>query len=113
MGRRVDTDILPEAINVLNFVDLVEKDIEGFRDQYDRLSEIAHPNWAGTILLFSKVDESKAIGYFGENIRGGDSARATGAVNLAVSLRMFEVSYNSITDLVPAFVNLCEQPKES
>ena len=109
MGSRVDTDILPEAINVLNFVDLVGKDIEGFRDQYDRLSEFAHPNWAGTLLLFSKVDETKGIADFGENIRGGDSARATGAVNLAVSLQMFEVTYNSITDLMPEFVRLCEQ----
>ena len=109
MGSRVDTDILPETINVLNFVDLVGKDIEGFRHQYDRLSEFAHPNWAGTILLFSKVDESRAVAHFGENIRGGDSARTIGAVNLAVSLQMFEVSYNSITDLTPEFVRLCEQ----
>lgn len=108
MGSKTDTDILPAAINVLNFVDRVEKDIDGFRHQYDRLSEFAHPNWAGTILLFSKVDESKAVANFGENIRGGDSVRITGAVNLSVSLAMFETSYNSITDLMPAFVWLCE-----
>jgi hypothetical protein len=109
MGSRVDTDILPEAINVLNFVDRAENDIEGFRQQYDRLSEFAHPNWAGTILLFSKVDESRGVADFGESIRAADSAKATGAVNLAVSLKMFEASYNSITDLMPEFVSLCER----
>lgn len=109
MGSKTDTDILPTAINVLNFVDLVGKDIDGFRDQYDRLSEFAHPNWAGTTLLFSKRDESQTVANFGENMRGGDSARTTGVVNLAVSLQMFETSYNSITDLMPEFVSLCEQ----
>jgi hypothetical protein len=108
MGSKTDTDILPAPVNVLNFVDLVGKNIEGFRQQYDRLSEFAHPNWAGTTLLFSKRDESQTVANFGENMRGGDSAKATGAVNLAVSLRLFEVSYNSITDLMPAFVKLCE-----
>lgn len=109
MGSKTDADILPAPINVLTFVDLVGRDIEGFRQQYDRLSEFAHPNWAGTTLLFSKRDESQTIANFGENIRGAGSAKATGAVNLAVSLRVFEVSYNSITDLMPAFVWLCEQ----
>ena len=109
MGSKTDTDILPAAVNVLNFVDLVGKDIDGFRHQYDRLSEFAHPNWAGTTLLFSKRDESQTVANFGDDMRCGDSAKATGAVNLAVSLQVFEVSYNEITDLMPAFIELCEQ----
>jgi hypothetical protein len=113
MGSKTEKDILPAAVNVLNFVDTVEKDIGGFRHQYDRLSEFAHPNWAGTTLLFSKRDESQTVANFGENMRGGDSAKATGAVNLVVSLQIFEKSYNEITDLVPAFVKLCEQQTES
>lgn len=108
MGSRTDA-ALPQAISVLTFIAHVEKDLEGFTEQYNRMSEFAHPNWAGTTLLFSKVDESGTIADFGENIRGGDTAKITGAVNLSVSLAMFESSYNSITDLMPAFVVLCEQ----
>jgi hypothetical protein len=108
MGSRTDAT-LPQAISVLTFIAYVEKNLEGFTEQYNRLSEFAHPNWAGTTLLFSKLDESKTIADFGENIRAGDSAKTTGAVNLSVSLAMFETSYNLITDLMPAFVWLCER----
>jgi hypothetical protein len=68
MGSKSDTDILPEAVNVLKCVDSVDKKIPGFRHQYDRLSEFAHPNWAGTALLFSKREEG-GIANFGENMR--------------------------------------------
>ena len=85
MGSKADTDILPSAINVLNFVDRVEKDIPGFRHQYDRLSEFAHPNWAGTAFLFSRIDYSTAIAEFGENIRGTESTRRIGLANLSVA----------------------------
>ena len=83
--------------------------IPGFRHQYDRLSEFAHPNWAGTTFLFSKIDYSTGITDFGENIRGTESTRRIGLANLSVALAMFEVSYNHITDLMPDFVQLCER----
>jgi hypothetical protein len=108
MGSRTDA-ALPQAISVLTFIAHVERDLEGFSEQYNRLSEFAHPNWAGTTLLFSKLDESGTVADFGENIRAGESAKTTGAVNLSVSLAMFEATYNSITDLMPEFVFLCEQ----
>lgn len=108
MGSNADTDILPAAINVLNFVDRLEKDIPGFRHQYDCLSEFAHPNWAGTTFLFSKI-ESGGITNFGENVRGTESTRRIGLANLSVALAMFEVRYNQITDLMPAFISFCEQ----
>jgi hypothetical protein len=108
MGSKADADILPPPINVLSFVDRVEKDIPGFRCQYDRLSEFAHPNWAGTTLLFSKM-ESGGVANFGENIRGTESTMRIGLANLSVALAMFEVSYNHITDLMPGFVQVCER----
>ena len=47
---------LPESINVLNFIDAVEKEFPGFRRQYEVLSEYAHPNWCGVLGAFSKLD---------------------------------------------------------
>jgi hypothetical protein len=108
MGSRTDLDVMPQALSVLTFVDHVEKSIEGFRHQYDQLSEFAHPNWAGTALLFSKIDRSRAVVDFGENLRCADNARAIGVSNLSLALAMFEVSYNRITDLMPAFISVCE-----
>ena len=109
MGRKADADILPSPVNVLNFVDRVERDIPGFRHQYDHLSEFAHPNWAGTTFLFSKIDHSTGTAALGENIRDTESTRRIGLANLSVALAMFEVSYNHITDLMPDFVQLCER----
>jgi hypothetical protein len=108
MGSRTDP-ALPQALSVLTFVDHVKKDVEGFREQYDRLSEFAHPNWAGTTLLFSKLDGSGTIADFGESIRGGDSVEVAGVVNLSVALAMFETIYNQITDLMPAFISVCDK----
>lgn len=55
VGSRTEPD-LPEAINVLNFIDAVEKEFPGFRRQYEELSEYAHPNWCGVLGAFSKLD---------------------------------------------------------
>lgn len=87
---RIDVDILPTAI------------------KYDRLSEFAHPNWAGTALLFSKI-EAGGITNFGENIHGIESPTRVGLANLSVALAIFELRYNQITDLMPVFVSVCKQ----
>jgi cation transport regulator ChaC len=108
MGSRTDSN-MPEALNVLKFIDRVEKDVEGFRHQYDILSEFAHPNWAGTALLYSKPDPPNLWTDFGANIRGLDSPKQIGVVNLSVALMFFERSYNRIGDVMPAFTALCER----
>jgi cation transport protein ChaC len=100
---------LPQAINVLTFVDRVNKDIEGFREQYDNLSEFAHPNWAGTSLLYSKSDPKNLWTDFGKNIRGLDSTKQAGALNLSVALMIFEKTYSTIGELVPPFIELCKK----
>jgi hypothetical protein len=102
MGSKADRDILPEPVNVLTFVDRVDKDVEGFRQQYDRLSEFAHPNWAGTTLLYSKSDAADCRTEFGSNIRGADSTKMIGLANLNVALMAFDRSYNRISELMRA-----------
>jgi hypothetical protein len=108
LGTKIDTDVLPEAENVLNFVDRVDKKIYGFRKQYERLSEFAHPNWSGSVLLFSKPEEKYGIAHFGENMRAEGEARFIGLGNLASALDIFLLSYNSVTEVSPEFVRLCE-----
>jgi hypothetical protein len=107
MGSRTDS-AMPQAISVLTFVDRVNKDVEGFRDQYDRLSEFSHPNWAGTALLYSKPDPPNLWTDFGQNIRGIDGPREVGIMNLSVALMFFKMSYNRVADNMPAFIALCE-----
>ena len=50
----------------------MEKDFKGFREQYDMLSEYAHPNWSGTAFMYSKPDRANLSTDYGTNIRGAE-----------------------------------------
>ncbi|HBY61246.1 MAG TPA: hypothetical protein DEH78_15605 [Solibacterales bacterium] len=106
IGSRTDP-VMPQAISVMTFIDRVEKDVEGFRQQYDLLSEFSHPNWAGTALLYSKPDPPNLWTGFGRNICGIDRPKNIGVINLSVALMFFERSYNRLADVMPAFIELC------
>lgn len=101
--------VTPRPIKIGKFLDSVEKDIAGFNRQYGYLSEYAHPNWAGTVYLYSKLDKENGAADFGQNIRKTDGTKVTGVGNLSVALLLFERSYNRVSDLVPAFTKLCEE----
>ena len=99
----------PGAVNVLTFVDTVDRKVEGFRRQYDCLSEVAHPNYSGTTGLFSRNDPDNFMVYFGSDVRNTEATRRIGLVNLSVALMLFEHTYNSLSEVMPGFVALCEK----
>ena len=106
VGSRVEPG--PQPINVLNFVDAVDKDLEGFRHQYDILSEFAHPNWAGTTGLYSQINQGDHTVAFGSNPRELTGPKHVGVLNLSVALGLFEHTSNSFADDFGRFVALCE-----
>jgi hypothetical protein len=112
MGTKTNLDIQPEAFNVLKFVDRMDKDVDGARHQYEMLSEFAHPNWAGTALLYSKHDPPNRWTNFGANIRSADSTKRAGLANLSVALLLFERSQGRLAEIMPTFVSLCESRLE-
>jgi len=112
MGSRTEP-AMPQAISVITFVAHVEKDVQGFRHQYDLLSEFAHPNWAGTALLYSKPDQPNLWTDFDANIRGAVGPKNIGVISLSVALMFFERSYNRLADLMPTFVALCENQSKT
>lgn len=83
---------LPEAINVLNFIDSVEKSFPGFRRQYDELSEYAHPNWCGVLGAFSELNREAHVVTFKAFDRG--PAR-TNIAGLMSALVVAESVYNN------------------
>ena len=87
-----------EAINILNAIDRVDKKHSGFRIAYDGLCEYTHPNWAGTMGAYGKIDKMK----FELKLGGRDRTKAKmkGSLALVVSLLMFKEYYNSMTDLM-------------
>lgn len=107
------TDELPKAQNVLNYVDCVDKRITGFRREYERLSEFAHPNWSGTVLLFSKPEPELGVAHLGENMRAEKESRLVGLGNLASALEIFIMSYNSVAAVESDFIRLCEANVDS
>src|SRR5262249_31434404 len=102
MGSKTDP-AMPDPINVLTFVKRVDKEANGFLKQYDELSEFAHPNWAGTLLLYSKPNPKKMWTDFGSNMRQVEDIKQVGITNLSVALLIFEHSYNQISDMMPKF----------
>ncbi len=96
------------AINVMNFIDSVEKEFGGFRRSYESLCEYSHPNWSGTSLLYSRIDHAMVRTEFGRNKRSSDIARRCGLPTLIAALEIYSEAYNAIGDLLPAFVLFCE-----
>jgi hypothetical protein len=97
-----DADDLPEAINVATFVKHVKRELPGFDEAYNLLSEFAHPNWLGVAGLYSKHDVENFRTEFGRGLnpqRGRKLAHA-----LTLGLATFEIGYNKITYAMPAFL---------
>jgi hypothetical protein len=99
---------IPRPVKVGKMLEQAEKDIEGFSHQYGVLGEYAHPNWAGTVLLYSDTDKQTAITDFGQYMRNAVPTKVIGAGNRSAALRMFQSRYNRISDLLPSFIRLCE-----
>jgi len=108
LGSRVWEES-PDPINVLTFVDCVNKTVEGFRQQYDSLSEYSHPNYSGTTGLYSKNDTENILTDFGSNVRNTDGPKHIGVINLSVALMMFHHTYNKLADVMSNFVALSEK----
>jgi hypothetical protein len=97
-----------QAINVLDFVNAIDKKIPKFRKAYDSLSEYAHPNWSGMMLLYSKHDEKKLLTEFGRYARDHKSVAESGLSSLIGALGAFELAYNEIGNAMPTIIELCE-----
>jgi hypothetical protein len=103
MGNRRD------PINVMTFVQKLDKKYDGVLHQYDELCEFAHPNWAGTLGLYHTVDARNRWVDFGKKQSTLHSVGGICAVNLDVAERIFEGFYAEIPDMMPRFIEVCER----
>ena len=70
-GRRDKGDDWPnKSMNVLTAIDHLEKQFPGFRSEYDRLSEYAHPGLAGGYGVYVRTEGKGLQSYFGQNPSG-------------------------------------------
>lgn len=107
MGSK-SSDEMPSALNVLTMLEKADKSIPGILSNYKSLSEYAHPNWSGTSLPYSKIDFDKGLTHLGKNVRLKEPMLGRGLNSLNGALGMFEIAYNRISDLMPAFISVCE-----
>jgi hypothetical protein len=84
------------ARSVLTFVDHVDKQFQGYRATYDSLCEYTHPNWSGVLGSFGSIDHEARVLHLGPNDR--DAGFSIGVTSLAMSLGLFEYSYNEIAE---------------
>lgn len=94
----------PQAIQILNCIDKMDKAMPGVRACYDGLSDIVHPNWRGVFGMYSVVDRAELKTYFGRSLRGVEGRRDSIITALLGSLGGFEHAYNRISDLMPAYI---------
>jgi len=57
-------------MNVLTAIDHLEKQFPGFRSEYERLCEYAHPGLAGGYGMYVRTEGEKLRSYFGQNPLG-------------------------------------------
>lgn len=60
LGRKnVDTTITPP--NILNALDSMDTEYAGVREMYDQLSEFCHPNFAGVLASYSRLNDTESM----------------------------------------------------
>lgn len=53
-----------EAFNILTAIDKVSKEFKRYRENYEFLSDFAHPNAPGAMLAYGHIDKNKNIATF-------------------------------------------------
>jgi hypothetical protein len=104
LGRRDRSHRQP--INVLTCIGHMNKQFEGWEEMYSNLSEYAHPNWFGVMSLYGKLDrQAKRLNLQWPELgtRAGE-----GLPLLLGALELFKFYYDESSDLLPAFIRVCD-----
>jgi hypothetical protein len=107
VGSKINSE-MRNPVHINDFIACAEQEVPGFEAHYNRLSEFAHPNWAGTMYLFSQPEPEERAMRFGPNVRGFDSATIQCLTGLSGALLMLRAAYDEITAVIPQFAAICE-----
>jgi hypothetical protein len=97
----------PVAINILNVVDKLNKQIDTFRENYDRLSEFCHPNYSGVFGAYAEINKKTGWVDFGSEMK--KLSPMIGLHPLVASLEVFKHFYNESAELIPTLIEICER----
>lgn len=107
MGSKDDHE-RPMPVNILTMIDHVDKEVPKFRAIYDRLSEIAHPNWRGTLGFFSSSNREELTTTLGVNVRLGETTQGQGISALLAGIEVLVFVYNEFASFLPELIAVCE-----
>lgn len=111
LGSKDDSS-KPDPVNILTMIDHVEKEVPKFRTIYNKLSEIAHPNWHGTLGIYSLSDNENRKTTFGSNKRLEKITRDQGVSAIAAGLTVLPVIYNDFISFLPQLIQICDNDLE-
>lgn len=102
-GSKIWEDI-GGAIHVNDMLREVAKVIPGYFDEhYAMLSEIAHPNWSGTMGAYGMIDKEAMVVRFGRGGRSPENQQGTIIGRLAGSVGLFIGYYEMLGAMLPQF----------
>lgn len=104
VGTRNESTPL-RAHNVMNAIDVVTEDIDHYRDLYEELCEIAHPNWAGGLGAYGELNKEMVWYELGAN----RLPRLLILGPLVTSLELFITFYERLPPLLKEFASLGER----
>lgn len=107
MGHK-NQENFPQAINVLSFMQRMDKKTPGILLAYESMSEYSHPNWAGTAFAYSSLDRETMVTDFGVSSGLKRLHDVSGLNWLNGGLGLLEFAYNKLADLFPHFIVACE-----
>lgn len=95
-----------QPINVLTCVSHMNKQFKGWEEMYSNLSEYAHPNWFGVMSLYGKLDTKARCLNLEWPERG--TRAGEGLPLLVGALELFKFYYGESSNLLPAFIKVCD-----
>lgn len=90
-SRNDDTDFT--AQNILTALDKLERKYNGVREMYDQLSEFCHPNFAGLMASYSRLDKDNIVIILGPD---NEPPMPLGDTPFVVSLKIGEHYFQEI-----------------
>lgn len=100
---------LPEAKNVMTYIDSVEKMFPGFRNAYALLSEASHPNHLGTLGAYSDLDEeSCSFTFFNKHPEATAFLEKNMPFALSGSLKIMQITLTEYHSIRPDLAKLAQ-----
>ena len=107
LGWSNDKDF-PEKINILDCIDSVDKVMEGqFRSHYDLLSEYAHPNYSGTLSVYTKPDHDTLKVEFGSYPRPVERLKNVIEETLIISISLLTSIQRTYDTALKSALEVC------